>query len=52
MIFIYGEKMEYLKKKELWVLFIIVLVGSVVVGKSMIVCVFKLMFDCWFFKIR
>ncbi|WP_239256967.1 type I pantothenate kinase [Listeria ilorinensis] len=51
-IFIHGEKMEYLKKKESRPPFIIALAGSVAVGKSTTARVFKLMLDRWFSKTR
>ncbi|WP_099223339.1 type I pantothenate kinase [Listeria costaricensis] len=51
-IFIHGEKMEYLKKKESRSPFIIALAGSVAVGKSTTARVFKLMLDRWFSKTR
>ncbi|EFS0939970.1 type I pantothenate kinase [Listeria monocytogenes] len=51
-IFIHGEKMEYLKKKESRAPFIIALAGSVAVGKSTTARVFKLMLDRWFSKTR
>lgn len=51
-IFIHGEKMEYLKKKEDRPPFIIALAGSVAVGKSTTARVLKLMLDRWFSKTR
>lgn len=51
-IFIHGEKMEYLKKKEERPPFIIALAGSVAVGKSTTARVLKLMLDRWFSKTR